>query len=300
MHTFEPSFDFVGITTSGVSFFEQLLALISGKMDTPALYGWYHVLCLVTVLGLCAFIFFRGRNVTDKQMDMILGFTGLGLVMLEIYKQLVFSYDANSDVWSYQWYAFPLQFCSTPMYGMLAAVLIPNKKVKDCIYAFLATYGLFGGTVVMFYPGDVFMDIVGINIHTMIHHGGMVVIGFLMYVSGRVKLSHKTILQALPVFCVFVGIATTANILYHFLGDPNQTFNMFFISPYYPCTLPILNMIYGNVPYIIFLLTYVGGFTAAGYVMSLIAMGVDKLRSYVEEKTKPKITPESGNDGLFF
>ncbi len=299
MGTFTPSTDFVGIKTSGVSFFEQLIALISGTADTPSLYGWYHVLCLITVIGLCAFIFFRTRNVTDQQMDLILGCTAAGLILLEVYKQLVFSYDAGSDSWSYQWYAFPLQFCSTPMYAMLVAALIPNKKIKEHLYSFLATYGLFGGIVVMFYPGDVFMDIIGINIHTMIHHGGMVVIGFLMYVSGRAKLSHKTIVQALPVFCIFVGIAMTANILYGNFGDPNQTFNMFFISPYYPCTLPILNMIYGKVPYVLFLLTYVGGFTLAGYLISLIAMGISKLRAFIETRSHHKITSGNENDELF-
>ncbi len=299
MSTF-PSLDYVSIKTNGVNLFEVILAFLSGKISSaPALYGWYHILCLITVIGLCVFVFFRARSISDKQMDLLLGCTAAGLMLLEVYKQLVFSYDSSSDAWSYQWYAFPLQFCSTPMYAMLLSAIIPNKKIKEHIYAFLATYGLFGGIVVMFYPGDVFMDIIGINIHTMIHHGGMVVIGFLMYVSGRAKFSHNTILKALPVFCIFVGIALTANFLYHFFGDPTQTFNMFYISPYYPCTLPVLNMFYGKVPYVVFLLIYVGGFTLAGYLLSLIAMGVNKVRVLMENKLQPNTPPIDQDDGLF-
>ncbi len=290
MSTLTPSFDFVSIK-SNVSFFEYLLALLSGEMDRPTLYGWYHLLCLATVVGLCAFIFFKARNLSDKQVDLILGLTATGLLVLEIYKQLVFSYDAGNDTWRYHWYAFPFQFCSTPMYVMLAAALVKNKKVKDSLYAFMATYGLFAGAAVMFYPGDVFIETIGINVQTMIHHGGMVVIGFFMYVSGRAKLSHKTILKALPVFCILVTVAMGLNILYHFFGDPEQTFNMFYISPYYPCTLPVLSMFYGKVPYILFLMLYVGGFTLAGYIMSLFGMGVYKLHHVI----KQKISPENQN-----
>jgi hypothetical protein len=113
----------------------------------------------------------------------------------------------------------------------------------------------------------------------------MVVIGVLMYVSGMVKASHKTILRALPTFCVLVAIALTANVLYAEFGDPDQTFNMFFISPYYPCTLPILSIVYDLVPYPIFLICYLVGFTATGYIMSLCAMGIEKAKDRVKVKT---------------
>ena len=213
-----------------------------------------------------------------------MGLTSAILIILEVYKQLNYSYDPADDMWSYQWYAFPFQFCSTPMYTMLVASLLKEGKVKDSLYAFMATYGLFAGAAVMFYPGDVFIGTIGINIQTMVHHGVMVVMGVLMYVSGRAKLSHKTILKALPVFSIFVALALTANILYAQFGDPNQTFNMFYISPYYPCTLPVLSLFYGQVPYPVFLMLYLVGFTAAGYIMSLIAMGVTKLHKVVQNK----------------
>ncbi len=295
MGTFNPSIDFISFSSNGVSFFERILAFLSGEMNRPTLYGWYHLLCLIIVVGLCVLIFFKARNLTDKQVDLILGLSAATLLFLELYKQLVFSYDFATDEWSYHWYAFPFQFCSTPMYVMLTASLVRNQKVKDALYSFMATYGLFAGAVVMFYPGDVFIETIGINVQTMIHHGGMVVIGFLLYVSGRAKISHKTILHALPVFCALVSIALTANILYGNFGDPEQTFNMFFISPYYPCTLPVLNLFYGKVPYVVFLFLYVGGFTAAGYIVSLIAMGAQKVRDLLAKKQSPS---ESGNEAL--
>ena len=288
MGNFQPTIGFVSTKIEGFSFFEQLLKLLDGRMETPALYGWYHLLCLAVTVGLCVLVFLRARNLSDKTFNLIIGITAVALILLEAYKQLNFSFNSTTGEWSYQWYAFPFQFCATPMYVLLAASLVPNGKVKDSLCAFMATYGLFAGAAVMFYPGDVFIETIGINIQTMIHHGMMVVIGVFMYVSGRAKLSHKTILQALPTFAILVGVAMTANLLYGAFGDPNQTFNMFFISPYYPCTLPVLSMFYGQVPYVIFLAIYVFGFSLAGYVMSLLAIGAAKLHEVVIKKFTPK------------
>lgn len=288
MGNFQPTIGFVSTKIEGFSFFEQLLKLLDGRMERPTLFGWYHLLCLAVTVGLCVLVFLRARNLSDKTFNLIIGITAGTLILLEAYKQLNFSFNSTTGEWSYQWYAFPFQFCATPMYVLLAASLVPNGKVKDSLCAFMATYGLFAGAAVMFYPGDVFIETIGINIQTMIHHGMMVVIGVFMYVSGRTKLSHKTILQALPTFVTLVSVAMTANLLYGAFGDPNQTFNMFFISPYYPCTLPVLSMFYGQVPYVIFLALYIFGFSLAGYVMSLLAMGAAKAHEVVLKKLTPK------------
>ncbi|MBQ7323989.1 MAG: YwaF family protein, partial [Clostridia bacterium] len=261
MGNFQPTIDYVSVKTNGVNFLEQILKFLSAQMDRPTLYGWYHILCFVVTIGLCVLVYFKARKLTDKQFNLILGLSGALLLLLELYKQLQYSYDHVTDTWGYQWYAFPFQFCATPMYILVLASLLKNGKVKDSLCSYLATYALFAGTAVMFYPGDVFIRVIGINIQTMIHHGGMVVIGVFMYVSGRVKFSHTTVLKALPTFCTCLGLAMIMNILYGHFGDPNQDFNMFFISPYYPCTLPVLSSIYGKEPYPIFMIVYIFVFT---------------------------------------
>lgn len=297
MGNFQPTIDYVSVKTNGVNFFEQILKFLSAPMELPTLYGWYHILCFVVTIGLCVLVCFKARKLTDKQFNMILGLSGVLLLLLELYKQLQYSYDYVSDTWSYQWYAFPFQFCATPMYLLVLASLLKNGKVKESLCSYLATYALFAGTAVMFYPGDVFIRVIGINIQTMVHHGGMVVIGVFMYVSGRVKLSHKTVLKALPTFCACLGLAMVMNILYAQFGDPNQAFNMFFVSPYYPCTLPVLSSIYGKVPYPIFLAIYIFGFTVCAYVMCLLAMGVKHLSAFLAERKifALAVTSENGN-----
>lgn len=285
MGNFKPTIEFVEvIKKKNVTLFERFLTILDKGMTTPTWGGWYHLLCVAIVIALCALVVLKARNLSEKRVDLILGITAGVLLAFEVYKQFNFSYDHTDDTWGYQWYIFPFQFCSTPMYVMLAASLINNQKVKNSLHSFLATYALFAGTAVMVYPNDVFIETIGINVQTMIHHGTMVVIGVLMYVSGMVKVSHKTILRALPTFGVLVAIALTANVLYGEFGDPDQTFNMFFISPYYPCTLPILSLVYDIVPYPIFLVCYLVGFTTTGYIMSLCAMSIEKAKGKVKVK----------------
>lgn len=269
------------------NFFEQILQFLDGKMTEPTAYGWYHLLCLLAVVAACIFVAVKCRALSDKQFDAAIGIVAAVMIAFEIYKQLNFSYDWEQDAWSYSWYAFPFQFCSTPMYVMTAAYFIKNEKVRASLYAYLATYGLFAGTAVMLYPNDVFIETIGINIQTMLHHGLMVVLGVAMYASKRAKPEFKTLLCALPTFAVLAGSALIMNEFYAAFGDPEQTFNMFYISAHYDCTLPVLSLIYPLVPYPVFLALYLVGFTLVGALMTLLAKLVAKLASKIEIKLFP-------------
>lgn len=237
---------------------------------------WGLVIIITTLLCLYAV---KHRNDQEKLVRftriVVLTYSILGII-LEIYKQLNFSFNSTSGEWSYQWYAFPFQFCSTPMYVGLIAGCCKEGGFQKFLYSYLATFALFAGLSVMFYPGDVFTRTIGINIQTMVCHGGMVVMGIYLWFSKQVKFEFKTILKALSVFCVLVAIALIMNIIYNSTGN-TATFNMFFISPYLPCTLPILNMIYEMVPYPVFLIIYIIGFTLAAFIMLLVAMGINRL-----------------------
>jgi hypothetical protein len=282
MGIFQQKIEFASLGKKGhFTLFEQILAMLDGKMQEPNSFGWYHLLCLAIVVALCALIICKRKSFTPQRIRLNIGIAALLLILFEVYKQLNFSYNAENDRWGYQWYAFPFQFCSTPMYVMLAATFLKNGKVQRSLYSFLATYGFFAGLAVMCYPNDVFIETIGINVQTMVHHGFMVVVGVFMYATGAVKISHKTILHALPTFAALVAIALTANILYWHVGDRNQTFNMFFISPYYACTLPVLSAISETVPYFVFLACYILGFSIAGYVVSLLPMATVKISTKV-------------------
>ena len=111
-------------------------------------------------------------------------FFQLSLLFFEILKQVIYTLQAGH----YQWYAFPFQFCSVPIYLVPLALLIRNEKIKTALYNFLSFYVLLAGLIVMFYPGDVFTTDVVINFQTMIHHMSMVLIGFAITFAGKKQL----------------------------------------------------------------------------------------------------------------
>ena len=251
-----------------MNFFDKLLQLLDANMATPLPYGWFHLMMLGLTIALSIFMVAKYKNANENQTRRILLTFAIIMLTFEVYKQINFSYSNN---WVYQWYAFPFQFCSVPMYIVFLAALTKKGKLQDSLFAFLGTYALFAGLAVMLYPNAVFIDTIGINIQTMVHHGLMLVIGVYVLASRKVKLEHKSILKALPVFATVLLIAIIMNYATHFAGI-EATFNMFFVSPYFANHLPILSGIYANSPYVVFLIIYVVGFTLVAYLMLIIAM----------------------------
>jgi len=253
-----------------MNFFEKILHFLDVQMSTPLPYGWFHLLMLALIISFTIFLVIKYRNANDKTVKRILLTFSLIMITLEIYKQLNFSYNGLTDTWDYQWYAFPFQFCSVPMYVMLIASLVKKGKVENALYAFLGTYTLFAGMAVMLYPNDVFVTTVGINLQTMVHHGLMMVVGIYMLASKRVPLTIKSVLKASIIFSIIFLMAIAMNYTAHFAGL-TETFNMFFVSPYFGTHLPVLSLIYPLVPYIVYLFIYTFGFTLVSYIVILIA-----------------------------
>lgn len=269
-----------------MSFFETVLRVFDTKMTAPGLFGWYHLLWLgLTVLVTVLLCLWHKKHPSDKQWKVTL-FVAVTVTILEIYKQINYSFSyENGIVFSYQWYAFPFQFCSTPMYIGLLAGLLRKGKLCDAMCAYLATFSVFAGVCVMVYPGDVFVDTIGINIQTMICHGSMIVVGVYLLYSGRVKLEHKTVLKGAAVFAVCVGLAIIMNEAAYRTGLlENHTFNMFFISPYCDPSLPVYSLVQGVVPFPWCLVIYVAAFTLAAYLILLLAMGVRGIAVKKQEK----------------
>ena len=262
-----------------MTFGQSFLAFLDSSMETPASFGWFHLLWLaLTFLVLIPLLRFPKRQ-ENAHIRRVVLFTAIAVTVLEVYKQINYSFSYEDGiVFDYQWYAFPWQFCSTPMYIGLLAGIIRKGRIHDSLCAYLATYAIFAGLAVMIYPGNVFVECVGINIQTMICHGSMVVIGVYLYASGHVKLHFKTVLKAMPVFAVCVCIAVGLNEWAHAVGiTENHNFNMFYVSPYGECVLPVYSLIHNAVPFPVNLIIYILGFTAAASVILLMAKGIARL-----------------------
>lgn len=256
-----------------MTFLENVLRILDAEMTKPTLYGWFHILSLVLTVLATVLLCRYGKKCSPRKVVLAVA---VMVTLLEVYKQINYSFSyENGITFDYQWYAFPYQFCSTPMYVGLVAGLTRKGRIHHAACAYLATYSVFAGVCVMLYPATVFIRTIGVNIQTMICHGSMIVVGAYLLYSGYVKLEHKTILRALPVFAVCVGLAVVMNEVAYRVGLlETETFDMFFISPYGTPSLPVYSLVQGVVPFPWCLLLYILGFTVASYLMLLIAMGI--------------------------
>ncbi len=258
-----------------MDFWKSLLQLLDAKMQIPLPYGTFHLLCLVAVAVLSVILGRHGNKMKYETVNRIVLVTAIVTLILEVYKQVNFTFGNGSTAPSYQWYSFPWQFCSTPMYVGLLAWLCRRGRLQEALYSYLATFALFAGLAVMLYPTTVFVDTIGINIQTMVCHGGMVVIGVLLLASGQVRLEWRSLLRALPVFLFMVSTAAVMNEVAYRVGLPEgHVFNMFFISPYFEPSLPVYSLVQKALPFPWCLLVYVLGFTAAAGIVLGVPMGI--------------------------
>ena len=88
-------------------------------------------------------------------------------------------------------------------------------------------------------------------------------------------------LKGSVVYLICLTLGLTANILSEVVFAIQEEFNMFFISPYVDCPMPVFDIVYKNVPYIIFLLTYIvgfiGGVTLIMYITKFLIWSGNKL-----------------------
>ena len=263
-----------------MSFLQIILQILDVKMQTPDMYGWFHLLSLGLTALLTAVLCFAARRHGEREsVRRVVLVVTLLVVALEIYKQINYSFSYTDGIkFDYQWYIFPFQFCSTPMYVGLLAGLTKKGKVHDAACAYLATYAMFAGLCVMAYPDTVFVQTVGINIQTMVCHGTMIVIGIYLLYSGYVKIEIKTLLRGALIFAILVSMAAVMNEVAFQAGLlETEDFNMFFISPHCDPSLPVYSLVQQHVPYPWCLIIYILGFSLAAYLILLLAMLTKKL-----------------------
>ncbi len=233
--------------------------------------SWFYYLSLVLVIVGSIFLALKFKKQDQKGIQRTILIISILLIAFEVYKQVIFAYSNN---WHIRWYAFPFQFCSTAMYATLFVGLTKSEKLYDIGISFLATFSLFAGAAVMFYPGDVFVTTIGINIQTMFYHGSMVAMGIGLIFSGKVKASTDTLFKGLMPMTVFWMIAILLNGVVNQFFPNIGTFNMFLINPRYNSSIPILNMIQPYVAAPIFQLAYLLGITFASFVTFNLFQGM--------------------------
>ena len=272
-----------------MNIFYKLLYFFQGEMPEPTAFGWFHIMWLILAWVAIFVLYKRKKYYSDKQLKKVLGIYGIVALILELLKQLIwsFNYDKVNNIvtWDYQWYAFPFQLCTTPIFVSIICLFLKKGKLRDNLLSYMAYITILGSISTILIPDSCFVNDILVNIHTMWLHIGSFVVSVYLLMSKEVKTDIQSLKQAIKIFLIFVAIAQFLNIFIYNIGILNgEDFNMFYISPYFQTTLPVFNIIQENVFYIVYLIIYIWALIIGGLIIYCIA----KLIKYIYKKYEVK------------
>lgn len=194
---------------------------------------------------------------SDQTFSHALTGFGLFLAACELYKQLFLFFIIHQQ--HYDWWYFPFQLCSLPMYLCLLTPKLPKGWLKTSLCTFLQDYSILGGVAALIVP-EGFSDIHWtLTLHGYVWHLLLIVISLLIALTGRGDIARKGFLRTLPLFFTFSVLAMIINVAAPGHGQAN----MFYISPYYPTPQPVFHeiaLVLGIWPAsILYLLTIIAG-----------------------------------------
>ena len=268
-----------------MNLFEKFLYFLQGEMTEPTGFGWFHILWLVLVV-ITIFVLYKNKKYySENQLKKVLGIYGVVALILELLKQLMwtFNYDPITNIitWDYEWYAFPFQLCTTPIFVSIICLFLKKGNIRNNLLSYMAYITILGSISTLLIPDSCFVSDILVNIHTMWLHLGSFVVSVYLLMSGEVKINISALKSAIIVFLIFVGIAELMNIVVYNLGILNgETFNMFYISPYFISTLPVFDVIQENVPYLVYLIIYILALIMGGIIIYSITVLINKFLEY--------------------
>lgn len=220
----------------------RLLQKTAWPMTPPVPWSAFHI--IFSLLGLIAAVFLsvflagycRKKDVQKQRVScLVLWICGIILGAGELYKQL-FIYEVINQG-HYDWWYFPFQLCSTPMYLCLLFPLLPAGLPQRTAASYMESFGLLGGIMALAEPSGLMHPYWTLTLHGLLWHIFLIFIAFFCAHSGLASRTTRDFLCTIPLFFTFCLIATVINVLTGGKAD------MFYISPYYPITQVVFHQI---------------------------------------------------------
>lgn len=224
------------------TFLQSILRMTAWPMTPPVPYSAFHILLTVFGAGFAvSFARFFGRKIRsmaspEPYFRHILFSCGVLLALMELYKQAflyVIEFHGHFD-----WWYFPFQLCSLPMYLCLLLPFVPHKYQR-IFCTFMYNYNLLGAVMVFVDPSGLMHPYWTLTLHGFIWHILLIFIGLLIAFSRMVLPTAKGFWQSTAVFTAGCVIATIINVTSHPYGNAD----MFYITPYYATTQIVYSQI---------------------------------------------------------
>lgn len=177
-----------------------------------------------------------------------------GLLMLcsEIWKQYTLTFPLGGG--AYNWWYFPFQLCSIPMYILAAYPWLRRPGIRRTLLAFLMCYTLLGGIAVFADTSGLHYAYAPLTVHSYLWHCLLILLGILSgFVYFRSFENENTL-------CAFAGstglylICCAAAEVFNLTFDRFGGINMFYINPDYRMQQIVfrdLSLVIGNLPAIL-------------------------------------------------
>lgn len=251
---------------------EKWLWKTAWPMTPPSSYSAFHIIFALAGISAAAVLAALLRKLPRPKRVRLLFTVGILLCSTEIYKQLFLYYVVNAR--HYDWWFFPFQLCSLPMYFCL---LLPfaGRRLQRVLCTFMFCYNLPGAFLVFVDPSGLMHPYWTLTLHSFLWHIFLIFIGFFIAFSGMAGRSRKDFSGATAIFAGCCLIATVINVAAHPYGNAD----MFYITPYYPTTQMIyrdISAALGLLPGIlIYLLSIVLGGAILQVVYIRLSRGAD-------------------------
>lgn len=235
----------------------QFLESTAWEMESPKVGSAFHIMAMVivTVVACAAAVFVarignNGQITKDNSGDAvrirILFVLGVLLLISEIYKQLFYYFIINNG--AYDWWQFPFQLCSVPMY---LCILLPfcGEKLQKVILTFMCGYTFVGAVAALIWPESILRPYVTLTLHGQIWHGILLFISIMIGLSGMADLTIKGFLRSTVLFLFLCAVAIVINMIAEPISIANPVYDengilsypsMFYLSPYHPSYQPII------------------------------------------------------------
>ncbi len=254
----------------------------------PEPYGLFHLAFVVLSLLVIAAVCYLLRKSSDKTFRTVLLTVGAALLLSEVFKQLYYFFAVNGE--GYDWYIFPFQLCSVPMYLSVAVGCMRKCVARDALCEYMASISFLGGIMAYAEPSGILNGHYFTLIHSCIWHALLIFIALYVIVTNNACRSLKDYKKALAVLGGVVATATVLNVVFRSKPD----FNMCYISPFYNTPLAVFSSfdaffqgLLGQFPgRILSILIYVIALALGG----LIVFGV----SYAAKRRSPVVQRKSG------
>lgn len=234
----------------------KFILWLDSYVDKPAMFGVYHLICLLILIISCTTFILLSRNKTDKYFKRTLFICWILLVVFEIIKEIMvgFSVDSNNVAhYQYNFIYFPYQLCSLPFYVLPLIIFIKNEKIKEFFVSSTVSYILLGGIVLTIIPGG-FKNSLYLNFHTMFHHCTQIFSSIVCICWYKNKMSFKNFFKCIPPFTFFMALSILFNsVLYKLTSVNLQLWNL---SPYVVMDIDILENIRQSIGYIPYVIVY--------------------------------------------